>query len=340
MPRTTIRDVAARAGVGIATVSRVLNQSPAVKAETRERILEAIRELDYRPHAAARRLSLGRSLTIGVVLPFLTRPSTVERLRGVQAGLAETEYDLVLYSVGTPEQRDQRFDRLSERARVDGVISISLCPTEAQLPRLAEAGVSLVLVDAFHRDAPHVIVDDLLGGQLATRHLLALGHRRIGFISDFLDNPFGFVSMKKRFLGYRKSLEEAGLPFVPRYRQEADHGRPEAAAMAGRLLAMPDRPSAIFAASDTQALGVLDAAERRDLRVPQDLSVVGYDDIELAAHTNLTTIRQPLFDSGVHGAKMLVSALGDRGVGRAGIEICVQTIELVERGTTAPPRGL
>ena len=176
MIKTTIRDVAKLANVGIATVSRVLNHHPAVKEETRQKVLAAIAELDYVPHEAARQLSLGRSLTIGVILPFLTRPSTVERLRGVQEGLALSEYDLVLFSVYTPSQRDECYYRLIRRSRVDGLLSISLPPDDAQALRIVEAEIPTVLVDAVQPRLNRVVIEDFEGGYQATRHLIELGH--------------------------------------------------------------------------------------------------------------------------------------------------------------------
>jgi DNA-binding LacI/PurR family transcriptional regulator len=323
------------AEVGIATVSRVLNDSPAVKAATRQRVLEAIEALNYEPHPAAQRLSLGRTNTIALILPFLTRPSTVERLRGVQSALADSDYDLVLFSVDTPEQRDVCFARLTRRTHVDGLLAISLAPSVEQAGQILEAEVPTVLVDGVQPNLNRVIVDDFAGGYQVTQYLLKLGHRKIAFISDHLDNPFNFVSMRLRYEGYCQALSDVGLVQDPAYHQEGVHGRAEAVQMARALLTHPDPPTAIFAASDTQAFGVLDAARELGVPVPEQLSVIGYDDIELAGYMQLTTVHQPLFESGIRGVEMLLAAMGaSNGISATG-EIYLP-LELIVRGTTGP----
>jgi DNA-binding LacI/PurR family transcriptional regulator len=333
--KATIRDVATKANVGIATVSRVLNDSPAVKPDTRERVLAAIDELGYVPHSTARRLSLGRTLTIAVMVPFLTRPSTVERLRGVQKALSTSEYDLVLFIVESPGQRDECFEQLTSRARVDGLLTISLRPTDEQANRILDAGLPTVLVDAPHPALSRVVVDDFQGGYLATRHLMELGHRRIAFLGDYLDNEFDFISMRRRFEGFKSAHQELGIPSDPALHAEGEHGRPEAAGMAERLISLEDPPTAIFAASDTQAFGVLDAARSQGLVVPEALSVIGYDDVELAEYMELTTIRQPLYETGYQGGQMLLDALEENTADLSAQELRLP-FDLVVRGTTGP----
>lgn len=307
---TTIRDVAKRAGVGVGTVSRVLNQHPAVSDATRAAVQEAIASLNYTPNPSARRLSSGRTLTIAIIVPFFTRPSFVERLRGIVAALSESEYQLVIYNVETPQQRDLYLHDLPRRSRFDGVLVLSLTPTDAEAERMQQSGVPVVLVDAAHPLLHGVGVDDVAGGRLATQHLIDLGHTRIGFISDLIDCPYGFVASQSRLQGYRQALAGAGLVLAPDYQQEArQHGVREAHATAELLLDLPQPPTAIFAASDTQAFGVLQAARARRLDVPAQLSVIGYDDIEMAEFWHLTTVRQPLFASGIEGANRLLAVM-------------------------------
>ena len=336
MGNVTIRDIARKAKVGVGTVSRVLNDSPAVSEETRRIVLEAIQELDYAPSPIARRLSLGRTLTIAVVLPFLTLPAFVERLRGVQHVLANSEYDLVLYSVGNPTQRDTYFKDLSRPNRADGLLFISLPPNDVQAQRLLRSEVPNVMIGSVHKTLHHVRVDDFYGGELATQHLIDFGHRDIGLISDYIDTPWHFVPMRERFLGYQKALEDAGIPFNPEFIAQGPHGRDEACTMAMDLLKKPERPSAIFACSDTQAIGVLDAAIKLGISVPDELSVVGYDGIRDAEYVDLTTVEQPLFDSGVEGARLLLENIADP---LPTPKVITLPIELVVRGTTAPPGG-
>lgn len=336
MARVTIRDIAKRAGVGVGTVSRVLNGSPAVSDNTRARVLEVIDDLEYSPHPIARSLSLGRSLSIGIVLPFLTLPSFVERLRGVQHAIGESEYELVLFSVGSTEQRDKYFLELPRGARVDGLLILSLRPSDEQVERFLEADLPTILVDAHHPELSSVVVDDVMGGYMATKHLIDLGHRKIAYISDELDNPFRFVSMRDRLAGYIKAHEDATIPPVRAYQKEGPHGREHARRMTLELFYAPDPPTAIFAGSDTQAIGVLDAAHDLGLQVPEDLSVIGYDGIRDAEYVNLTTIEQPLYDSGVEGVHMLLATMSVSSISRKEVRL---PIRLVTRGTTAPPRA-
>jgi LacI family transcriptional regulator len=331
----TIADVAAHAGVGAGTVSRVLNDRPKVSPSTRARVLAAIEVLDYRPNAFARGLSLGRSQTLGVVVPFFTHASAVERLRGISAALRDSRYDLVLFNVESPVHRDEHFAALTRRDRADGLLVLSLPPPPAQLARLRAAGVPVVLVDAVGDDVPCVLTDDVEGGRIATRHLLSLGHRDIAFIGDASDNGFGFTSSAMRQQGYEEALRAAGIRLRRSYLRHGPHERDAAGRLTDQLLALRVPPTAIFAASDVQALGVLESARARGLRVPRDLSVVGFDDVEISAYAGLTTVRQPLFDSGYIGAKYLLDALE----GRRHL-VAVEhhlPLELVKRSTTAPP---
>ncbi len=302
----TIRDVARRAGVGVGTVSRVLNDSPRVRPDKRARVLEAIAELGFVRNPTAHSLSTGRSHAIGVIAPFFTSPSSAERLRGVSTGVAEHGYRLLLVDVETPEQRAAAFADLAGRHAVEGVIVLSIHPTEAEIAAL---GRPMVLVDAAHPSLPHVAIDDLLGGELATDHLLGKGHTRIAFVGDRLPAPFGLSSSELRLRGHRAALERAGLQARLEYARLGGHDREEARELAAPLFALEEPPTAVFAASDMQAVGVIEAAGAAGLRVPEDVAVIGFDDIELAAVIGLTTVRQPLRESGRRGAEVLLAAI-------------------------------
>lgn len=335
---TTIRDVAQLAGVGLATVSRVLNQSPLVSEPTRQRVQAAIAELNFTPNPTARRLSLRKTHTIAVIAPFFTRPSSVERLRGIESALLDTRYDLIVFNVETVERRDRCFAEVPRPDRADGVIIISFTPSDEQAEALANAGVPVVLVDARHPALPSAMEDSFLGGQLATQHLLQLGHRRIGYLSDIFDDPFNFTSRSRyRYEGYSLALASAAVPLRPEYVAQGEHGREVARHLAAQMLALPEPPTAIFAASDTQALGVLEAARAASRRVPEDLSVVGYDDIEVAEYLGLTTIRQLLTESGQRGVALLMDALAGQPATHNHI---VLPVELRVRQTTAPPPAI
>lgn len=334
MSAATIRDVAKRAGVGIGTVSRVLNDSPAVSDATRTKVLSAIEALDYTPNPIARRLSLGKTLTIAVIAPFFTRPSVVERLRGIEHVMADSEYDLIVFNVESSNRRDIYFQDVPRRERVDGLLVISLMPLEEHVRRLLQSGAPTILIDVSHPRFSQVIIDDVEGGRQATAHLLSLGHRKIGFLSDYNDSTFFFTANRDRFRGYRQALAAAGLAVRPEYSVHGEHSRESAYEMSYRLLTLPDPPTAIFATSDTLATGVLEAAHDMELDVPTELSVIGYDDIEIAEYLNLTTIRQRLFESGVRGGELLLEAIESQPTSPRQITL---PTDLVVRATTAPP---
>ena len=330
MRGTTIAQVAAEAGVGVGTVSRVLNDSPAVSAGTRRRVLEAIETLDYRPSPTARALSTGRTNAVGVVAPFFTEPSAIERLRGVSHRLADAGYGLILHDIERPDQRGALLASLATRGRIDGLLAISLAPTEAETRRLRAAGVPIVVIDREHPALPCISIDDVAGGRMATEHLLALGHRRIAFVGDEEANPFGFDSSARRREGFEAAMSAAGVRVEPRLVERRPHGRQAAREAAATLLAYDSPPTAVFAGSDVQALGVLDAARAAGVPVPEGLSVIGFDDIEAAAYTGLTTVAQPLEQIGNLGAELLLRVLAGERVSSRRIPLAI-----VERGTTA-----
>jgi len=333
MSNATMQDVAQRAGVSVATVSRVLNGSDKVINETRERVLQACDELDYSLHLAAQRLRLGKTNTICVILPFLTLPSIVERLRGVQEALLDSGYDLIPFSVGSPEMRDSRLYDLANRSRTDGLLIISMPINDKQTARIIKNDMPVVLIDSDKPEFSRVNVDDQEGGRIATEHLITIGHRKIAFISSHLENPFQFSSTLNRYHGYCSALEAAGISINPAYHQEGEHGREEAEEMAISLLRLPDPPTAIFASSDTKAVGVLDAAKKMNIKVPEELSVIGYDNIRDAEYLNLTTIQQPLFQAGLVGGETLLRLIDQT---RTEPEEIILPVELIIRDTTAP----
>ena len=340
MPKksVTIRDVAREAGVSVATASRVLNGKDVVTAQTRDRILSVMAELGFSPSPAARNLSLGRTLTIGVVVSFLTRPQAAERLRGVDAVLADSEFDLVIFNVESVQKRDHYLDTLAHAQRADGLLIMSLPPTPESAAKLPQSPIPTVFIDV-HTPAiarlPRVVGDDAAGGAMAARHLLELGHTSIGFVGDAVANPFGFTSSRDREEGFRQELGRRGVQVPAEWIGHGAHGRYEARDLAHRILSGDDRPTAMFTASDTQALGVIAAARELGLHVPDDLSVIGYDDVEAADYVGLTTVRQQLFESGRRGAEILLGEIDARSELPPVAELHP---ELVVRATTASPK--
>jgi DNA-binding LacI/PurR family transcriptional regulator len=334
--RVTIADVAADAGVGVGTVSRVLNGSDQVRASTLRAVQDAIDRLGYRPSHAAAALVRGTPRTVAVVVAHMTRPSTVVRVASALAVLAQEGYDTIVCNVDTPQQRDRHLETLLPTHRTDGVLAISLPLSGEQLAQFGRTGVTLVSVDAVAPGVPQTIIDDVAGGRLATGHLIGLGHRRIGFVGDLaFGRPpagLGFTSSAHRLRGYRQVLAEAGIRFEPSLIRRGRHDAAVAAEHAVQLLKAHDPPTAIFAASDTQAIGVLAAADLLGVAVPDQLSVVGFDDIESAAFLGLSTVRQPLARSGTEGAQRLCALL--RGE-RLRVRRSELPLELVPRASTA-----
>ena len=329
----TIAEVARHAGVGVGTVSRVLNHHPAVTDATRERVLAAIDALDYRPSPLAQGLKRGRTSRIAVLVSFVTQPSSVERLRGLTQALSGKGYELVLYPVEGDDQRRVHMDTLTGPHRADGVVLISLPLTDAEAEGLQRSSTGLVQVDASHPAFTSVVTDDVHGGELAARFLLELGHRSLGFLGDAEDNPYGFTSSKDRRCGYLRVLSAAGCPPPERWVCSGPIGADGAASLARELLAEQPRPTAIFTAADVQAFGVLLAARELGLRVPEDLSILGFDDIETAKHVGLSTVHQPLQGSGRLAAELLLAELD--APGSTTPQRHVLPLEVVARHTTS-----
>ncbi len=222
--RVNIAAVATEAGVGIGTKSRVINGSPNVRATTRRRVLDVIERLNYRPSRLAAGLSRGRTGAVGMLVPFLTRPSVVERLAGAIGVFDEQGYDTVVFNVETRQQRDHHVEALLSQHRADGVMVFSLRLAAPQLAAFKRAHVPLSMVDVDAAGVPSTVIDDVDGGRLATAHLLELGHRRIGFVGDRSEGGLGLRSGRRRLTGY------SCFPGIGRHRRGpgagADRGQP------------------------------------------------------------------------------------------------------------------
>ena len=305
----TIHNVAQEAGVGIGTVSRVVNNSPDVKPATRERVLAAIRRLNYKPDPIARSMISKRTNSIGTIVPFFTRPSFMERLRGVEAVIARLGRELVLYNVETSAQRDHFFRELPLHRKVDGLLIISLSPDDAVARRFRELGTPVVLIDAYSPLLTSLVVNNVEGAYQAVKRLIELGHRHIGFINGEIEGNFKFNTANDRLIGLHRALGEAGLLFEPEQVLISEWSRKGGKHAALQLLTQQKRPTAIFAASDVQAVGALEAARELGLRVPEQLSVIGFDGIEISELLELSTMQQPLQEMGELGATRLVELI-------------------------------
>lgn len=326
--RTTISDVAEAAGVSIATVSKVINDRYGVAPETSVRVREVIDRMGYTSSLGASSL---RSRTTNVIAVLVTEiePFSAELLKGVSHEVQDTGYELLIYVGGARRTElgwEHRYVSRVSGTLADGVILVT--PTTGDVA----GAVPMVAVDPHDGGAAHpcILSDNLAGAMTATHHLLELGHNRIGFIGG---RP-GLESSARREEGFRRAMSEAGvyvdesLVLVGGYRAESTV-RP-----AHQLLERPDRPTAVFAANDQSAIEVMHVAAELGIPVPDDLSVVGFDDIPEAAQAvpPLTTVAQPLREMGVHAARILIARIAGHD---APSRLTLPT-ELVERGSTGP----
>ena len=314
----TIYDLAREAGVGIGTVSRCLNNHPSVSEQTRAKVLAVVRRLNYQPHAYAQRLASKRTNTISAIIPYFTNYFFVQVLQGVQDKAAELGFDLILYGVNHPSQAEYYLRRSLHRGHVDGVMFFSMKFPESFVAKFQQINLPLVLVDAYHPNFDSINVRNREGAMRATKHLIGLGHRNIAMINASLETQ----PARERLDGFRAALEEAGITFsMERVFASAGGGQDGFNREAGRTLlremvrntAGRERVTAVFIASDVQAIGALEAARELGVNIPRDLAIVSFDDIELAQHAQLTTMRQPMYEMGVLALERLVARMKNPG---------------------------
>lgn len=310
----TIRDVAKRAGVGVGTVSRVLNNNSNVSDSTREFVLSVIRELNFHPSPIAQRLSRQETRTIGVILPFFTLPFFVNILEGIHSVISDAGYDLIVMNVDSPEKAHRFLESAGSGRRFDGVIIVTLPVSDDIANLFRKNSVPVVLVDSYHPSICSVNVNNETGGYLATKHLIDNGYRSIAYIGDNQNDIFGFHTTQLRFNGYRKALSEAKIPYDPALVFHGKDGKGSGYFGAKHLFQMAKAPSAIFAFSDTVALGVYEAAKEAKKSIPDDLAVIGFDDIETSTYISLSTVRQPMREMGCSGAQNLLRLMAGEAI--------------------------
>jgi LacI family transcriptional regulator len=306
----TIYDVAKTAGVSIATVSRVLNEPQKVNEETRQVVFDAISQLGYVPKAEARARALRDVRRIGVIAPFFTAPSFVQRLRGVAEALSDISYELVVYTADTMDRVNSYLETLPLTANLSGIIFLSVQINELQVERLLERKIEAVLVEASSPFFNSVEIDNRSGGVMVADYLLSKGYERFAFIGTNFPG-FGLQPEVQRLQGFRERLKSQGVDLSDDRVFMIPYTVEEARRITLELLDSPEPPQAIFSGTDLQAMGVLKAARDRHLRIPQELAVVGFDDLDVADYVGLTTISQHLDESGRLAANMMLSRLAD-----------------------------
>lgn len=328
---TTSRDVAREAGVSQSTVSRVLSNHPSVKPETRKRVLAILRKTAYAPNGLARALITRRTDTVGVVVEDITNPFYPQVVEILSAELAAAGKRMMLWNsraAGEPAAIDA-----IRQGYVDGLIFTTATPLSAVLLEAVRQGFPIVLANRYVEgvDCDWVSTDNVKGGQLVADYFVSCGHDRVAFISG----PEYASTAVERERGFVGRLRELGLNLQPAFLERGDfsHGRSREAML--RLLALPRRPSAVFCANDLTAFGALDAAQAADVRVPEDLWVVGFDDVSMASWEtyDLTTVRQPMPEMIRQVVQLLLDRLNEAA--KAPRHIRLGGEELVIRGSTA-----
>jgi len=309
--RVSIKDIAKAAGVSHSTVSRALSDSPLVKAETKARIQRLAQEMGYSPDAIARSLVTQRTHTVGVVVTTITDPFVAEVVQGIEDTAQENDYSVILASSASEPERELAAVEMLRTKRVDSVIVTSSRVGALYLEHLERFGVPVVLVNNHNEQGGRytfsVSVDNQHGGHLATSHLIQQGHRHIGYVSG----PADHSDDAERLAGYRQALDEAGIAFDPALVVPGDGCLDGGGRALRTLTRLAEPPTAVFCYNDTTAIGLMSAARKMGLSVPEHLAVVGFDDIPLAVHIypSLTTIAQPQRDMGRQAMDMALALM-------------------------------
>jgi LacI family transcriptional regulator, repressor for deo operon, udp, cdd, tsx, nupC, and nupG len=331
----SLDDVANRAGVSAATVSRALRGLPGVAEGTRARVLATAAELAYVISPSASRLASGRTRTVGLVVPYVNRWFFSQVITGFEEQLRLAGYDLLLYNLGDDAGRERFFAQMPLRRRVDAVLVLCLPMSEAEVAILRSLDVPLGIVGAEVDGFVSVRIDDLAGASSAVQHLVNLGHRDIGLISAGTDVPMHFTAPVERRRAYLDVLAAAGIDYDHRLESLGDFTTAGGERAMSVLLGRPRQPTAVFALSDEMAFGAMKAIRRAGLRVPRDISVIGFDDHDMADLLDLTTIAQPVLAQGQQAGRMLMSSM--TAGARPTTTSVVFPTTLVVRGSTAPP---
>lgn len=339
--RTTIEDVAAAAGVSVATVSRALRDLPNVAESTRARVRATAEALCYRPDPAASRLAAGRTGTITVAVPTISSWYFSTVVAGAEAACVEAGLEFQVIGVPNDEARDRLLDenRQLER-RTDGLILVDIRVRPDQVASLERRNLGLATVGTSVNGHPSVCVDDVLVGEMAAEHLLGLGHERLAAIGGPTEDPMDFDVPKERRRGFERALTAAGQRLDDDLVVVGDFGITGGYAAMQVLLGREQPPTGVFAMSDEMAFGALLAMKERGLRPGHDVSIIGVDDHEFACVVELTTIGQPVVDHGARATQMLLASMNDGSKEVSSYdEVHRPSLDLIVRATTGPPRG-
>jgi LacI family transcriptional regulator len=332
---TTIKDIAQEAGVSYSTVSRVINNFEYVKPETRDRVMDAVTRLGYVANQQARSLVGGKSQVIGLLIHAFDSPYIGQIIQGIDEAVTEAEYDLLLYTTHRRKTRETTYVASLTRGLADGLLLVLPRDIDAYIDMLGRQGFPFVLIDhdAEKQNVPGVSATNHQGAYDAVSYLIELGHRRIGFIAGTML----VGSAHARLTGYEAALAGNGIALDPSLIYHGDFFQRSGLEGGNTLLSLPNPPTAIFASNDVMAFGVYEAIRARGLRIPQDVSVVGFDDIPQATqmHPALTTVRQPLQEMGRIATQRLFSWI-EHDLEQP-LEFLYLPTELILRDSACPP---
>jgi LacI family transcriptional regulator len=309
-PKITIYDVARRAGVAISTVSRVLNESPDVSMETRRRVNTAIEALNFRPDRRARQLAQQGAPTLAIAMPTLTTPFHASLLKGIRLHLRERELDLLFCDLGSRE-RHRALIHFLHRGAVSGLLLVGLKVTEDIASEFKSMGAAVAILGYQHEDFDSYWWDDIEGARRAVAHLTSMGHRRIGMIRSASESR----TQIRRIDGYRSALQAAGLPFdetlvaAGTTDKHAGYSEESGYEAMGTLMALNEPVTAVFCASDAQAMGAWLALRESGIRVPEDVAIVGYDDVKTSRYVGLSSMDQAMQQVGELAAIRLLKRM-------------------------------
>jgi DNA-binding LacI/PurR family transcriptional regulator len=328
--KPTIYDVAKLAGLSIATVSRVINSPEQVNETTRKKVLQIIDEIGYIPKVEARARAIHGTRRIGVLTPFFTAPSFVERLRGIAFVIGATNFELIVYTVDSKVRLQDYLVSLALTRNLDGLIIMSLPFSETDAKRLIAHQVKTVVIEYEQEFFSSVKIDNTGGGKIAARYLTGKGHRRLGFIGEINPPDYAIRPALARLNGFKEGLAEHHIQLTDEFIRSSPIDQESSLRSAYELIQLEQRPTAIFAAADIQAMAVIKAAKEAGLHIPQDVAVLGFDGLEVADYVGLTTINQSLDETGRIAAELLLAQISDA---RRAVQHASVPLKVVERET-------
>ena len=282
-----------------------------VNVATRQKVLSAIDALSFVPKAEARSRALRHTGRIGVITPFFTAPSFVQRMRGIAGALSKKNYDLIVYTVDSADRLQSYLSTLPLTRNLDGLVIMSLPVEETEVRRLLKHNIPTVLIEFPHPKLNSVVIDDVGGGRLAAEYLIGKGHRRIAFLGDTDLPEYSIHPVILRLKGFRQALQTKGIDLPDKFVRLAPYTQEQTRQVASELISTSQPPTAVFAATDFQALGVLKAARQLGVKVPEQLAIIGFDDLDMAEYADLTTVCQNLDESGRVAIEILLAHIAD-----------------------------